>query len=85
VNAIMQAELSVEEAKLVGALRALPPSPLRDRLTRLVSELVDFVAEPSCPELQADGVPCATAETACDECRRLTSLLDALRCRLHGS
>ena len=77
--------LTPEEAKLVGALRALPESRLRDLMTTLVSELADFVAQPSCPELQADGAPCPTAETACDECQRVSWILEGLRSRLHGS
>lgn len=76
--------LSAEEAKLVSALRALPQSRLHDLMTTLVSELAEFVAQPSCPELQADGAPCPTADAACDECRKLSSLLEGLRSRLHG-
>jgi hypothetical protein len=74
--------LTAEEAKLVGALRAIPESRLRDLTLTLVSELADFVARPSCPELQADGAPCPSAETACDECRRVSELIEGLRTRL---
>ena len=77
-------ELQPEERKLVEALRSIPPSPLRDRLVRLVSELADFVAQPGCAEMQADGVPCSSAQAACDECRKLTELLDGLRTRLQA-
>jgi hypothetical protein len=75
--------LTAEEAKLLGALRAIPRSRLRDLTLTLVSELAEFVARPSCPELQADGAPCPTADTACDECRRVSSLIEGLRTRLH--
>jgi hypothetical protein len=75
-------ELQPDELKLVSALRSIPPSALRDRLTALVSELVDFVAAPSCAEMQADGAPCTSAQAACDECRKLTALLEGLRTRL---
>ena len=74
--------LTPEEAKLLLALRAIPPSRLRDLMTALVSELADFVAEPSCAEMQADGAPCTSAQAACDECRKMTLLLDGLRTRL---
>jgi hypothetical protein len=77
--------LTAEEAKLLGALRAIPESRLRDLAFTLVSELAEFVANPSCPELQADGAPCPTAETACDECRRVSAVLEGLRTRLNGS
>jgi hypothetical protein len=76
------AALTMEERRLVLALREIPPSPLRESFATLVSELIDFVARPSCAEMQADGVPCPSAETACDECRRVTEILDGLRRRL---
>jgi hypothetical protein len=78
-------ELSPEETKLLLALRAIPPSRLRDLLGTLVSELLDFVAEPSCAEMQADGAPCPTTEVSCDECRKVTSILEGLRGRLQAS
>jgi hypothetical protein len=77
--------LSPEEQKLLLALREIPASRLRDLLTTLVSELADFVADPRCSEMQADGAPCPTTEVACDECRKLTSLLEGLRGRLQAS
>ena len=75
-------ELRPDELKLVTALRSIPESPLRDRLSAFVSELADFVAAPSCAEMQADGAPCTSAQAACDECRKMTLLLDGLRTRL---
>jgi hypothetical protein len=77
--------LSREEQKLVLALREIPPSRLRDLMTTLVSELADFVAQPSCTEMQADGAPCPTTEVSCDECRKLTTILEGLRGRLQAS
>jgi hypothetical protein len=75
-------ELRPDELRLVAALRSIPPSPLRDRLSAFVSELADFVAAPTCAEMQADGAPCTSAQAACDECRKMTLLLDGLRTRL---
>jgi hypothetical protein len=75
-------ELHPDEARLVVALRAIPESPLRDRLSVLLCELADFVSAPSCAEMQADGVPCTSAQASCDECRKVTELLDGLRSRL---
>jgi hypothetical protein len=77
-----QVPLQPEELRLVMALRSIPPSPLRDRLSAFVSELADFVAAPSCAEMQADGAPCTSAQASCDECRKVTALLDGLRSRL---
>ena len=77
--------LSPEEQKLLLALREIPPSRLRDLMTTLIGELAEFVAEPSCAEEQADGAPCPGADTSCDECRKLTTILEGLRGRLQAS
>jgi hypothetical protein len=77
--------LAPEERKLVLALRGIPPSRLRDLLSTLVGELAEFVASPSCAEMQADGAPCSSAEASCDECRKLIALLEGLRSRLQAS
>jgi hypothetical protein len=79
---VREDELRPDERKLVEALRAIPESPLRERLSAFLSELADFVAAPSCAEMQADGAPCTSAQAACDECRKMTALLDGLRSRL---
>ena len=76
--------LSPEENKLLLALREIPPSRLRDLMTTLIGELAEFVAEPSCAEMQADGAPCATTDASCDECRKLTTILEGLRGRLQA-
>jgi hypothetical protein len=76
--------LSPEEQKLLLAMREIPPSRLRELMTTLIDELADFVAEPSCAEVQADGAPCPTSDTACDECRKLTTILEGLRGRLQA-
>jgi hypothetical protein len=54
-------------------------------MTTLVDELCDFVAAPGCAEMQADGAPCPTTDVSCDECRKLTTILEGLRSRLHAS
>ena len=76
--------LSHEEQKLLLALRGIPPSRLRDLMTALIDELTEFVAEPSCAEVQADGAPCPAPDVSCDECRKLTSILEGLRGRLQA-
>jgi hypothetical protein len=77
--------LSPEEQKLIVALREIPPSRLRELMTTLIGELLDFVAEPSCAEVQADGAPCPSSDTSCEECRKLTTILEGLRGRLQAS
>ena len=76
--------LTADERRLVLALREIPPSPLRDLYATLVSELTDFVTNPTCTEMQGDGAPCTSAEDCCDQCRKLESLLEGLRSRLHA-
>jgi hypothetical protein len=74
--------LSPEERRLLLALREIPESPLRELFTTLVSELTEFVASPTCAEMQADGAPCTSAEASCDQCHKLEQLLEGLRTRL---
>ncbi len=74
--------LRPEERRLIETLREVPPSPLREHLLALLSELLDFVSQPGCTDMQADGAPCGSAQAACDECHKLTQLLDGLRTRL---
>jgi hypothetical protein len=74
--------LSHEEWRLVRSLREVPPSPLRDRLCDLLEELVDFVANPGCPEMQADGAPCDGAHMSCDRCQKMLDIVGALRARV---
>jgi hypothetical protein len=67
------------EWRFIRLLREIPPSPLRDRMCLVIEDLLHFVANPGCPEIQADGVPCADVHMACDRCRKLLGLLDSLR------
>jgi hypothetical protein len=78
------AGLSAEERALIETLRDVPASPLRDLLKTLVGELARFAAQPGCSEMQADGAPCTSAQAACDECRKMTALLEGLRTRLQA-
>jgi len=78
-------DLTPEETRLLLALRAIPESRLKDLMATLVSELLDFVAQPTCAEMQADGAPCPTTEVSCDECRKVTFILEGLRGRLQAS
>lgn len=77
----VRVRLNPDEWTLVSGLRDIPPSPLRDLVNELMLALVDYVREPRCPELQADGVPCESAAADCEECRKVKVLLATLR---HG-
>ena len=74
-----QVAIDADEWRLICALREIPPSPLRDRMRLVLDTLLAFVADPGCPELQADGAPCASAQMACDRCRRVLKVLDEVR------
>jgi hypothetical protein len=71
------------ERRIISALRDLPPSPLRDLLAEVMDHLVDAVRQPSCPEMQADGVPCAAPDADCQQCRMLKQVLETVKVQLH--
>jgi len=50
--------LTPAELRMITTLRNMPESPLRDRVNRLLEDLLAFARNPRCHELQADGVPC---------------------------
>lgn len=75
---MIPATLSAEEWRLVSALREIPPSPLKLRVARLLEELITFVQEPRCAEMQADGVPCDNVNAQCDQCVHVAEMLDKI-------
>ena len=82
---VVKIAVTPEERKFISALRDLPPSPLKDLLAEVVSRLVDAVREPGCPELQADGAPCASPTADCEQCRMLKQVLETLKSQLSKS
>jgi hypothetical protein len=77
-NATIQVTLSRAEWRLISTWREIQPSPLKARVGRLLDELIAFVQEPRCAEMQADGVPCDSVETQCDQCLHVTEMLDKM-------
>ena len=75
-------KLDAAEWKFVSAMRDIPPSPLRDLARELMEELVSYVREPRCGEMQADGVPCESAAADCEQCMKVKDLLVSLRRRI---
>ncbi len=73
--------LSNDEWKVISGLRDIPESPLREMMYEMMLALVEYVREPKCAEMQADGVPCTSAEADCEQCVKVRGLLGALR---HG-
>ena len=84
LGAPLKLALDEQEWRLIRSLREIPASPLRDRLTGLISDAVSLVTRPGCAEAQPDGVPCDDAHQACDRCGRMLGLLDGLRVRLRS-
>ena len=74
--------VSPAELRMINTLRDLPESPLRDRIQRLLEDLLAFARNPRCHELQADGVPCEKPEADCDQCQIVLEMLESMERRL---
>lgn len=74
--------LSDAERRMILTLRNMPDSPLRDRVLRLVEDVLAFARNPRCHEMQADGVPCERPEADCDQCQVVTAMLETLERRI---
>lgn len=70
--------LSKREWDFISALRDIPEGQLKDLLDDLLCRLVAVVHEPSCAQVQADGVPCATPAADCEQCVRVKGVLELL-------
>jgi hypothetical protein len=70
--------LTAAEWELISTLRAMPPSPLRNKVTTLIEELVAFIHDPKCAEMQGDGVPCDSVSTACAQCAHVAAMLESM-------
>ena len=75
-------DLSPEEWKIVMALREIPDSPLRTKVSGLLAELLRFIQQPRCLGMQGDGFPCGTPNPSCEECQQLLKVLDDLAARV---
>ena len=71
--------LSDVEWRRVAALRDLPESPLKQLTEEAIDRLLELARQPSCYEMQADGVPCASVSADCAECVKVKSVLAALQ------
>ena len=74
--------VSPAELRMITTLRDMAESPLRDRIQKLLADVLAFARNPRCHELQADGVPCEKAEADCDQCQVVLAMLDTLEQRL---
>jgi hypothetical protein len=67
------------EKHILSSLRELPEGHLRRQLEAFLVELTDFVRDPKCPEVQADGIPCDDPKADCEQCQKVGVLLETLR------
>jgi hypothetical protein len=70
--------LTASEWELISSLRAMPPSPLRRKVAALIQDLVEFIRDPKCAEMQGDGVPCDNVSTACEQCAHVAAMLESM-------
>jgi len=71
--------VSDAELRILNSVREQPPGELRELYLGLLLELAAFLKEPSCAEVQADGIPCDSPAADCTVCLRLEELLRTLR------
>lgn len=71
-----QANLSAAEWKLIQELRALPESPLKDRVHQVLGELLFYVRNPRCQGVGVEGFPCGDPKSTCEDCHHIWDLLD---------
>ena len=77
--------VSPAEYRMITTLRDMPESPLRDRVHRVLDELLAFARNPKCSELQADGAPCSNPSADCEQCQVVLGMLDHLERRVGKS
>jgi hypothetical protein len=77
-------KLSPEEWRMIATLRDVPEGDLKRTLQEVLRLAIELVREPSCSEVQADGVPCGTAAADCETCIRVTGALESARERLRS-
>lgn len=72
------------EWDLLRRLRDVPQGAIRTQMFSLLAELLDFADDPGCAEKQADGVPCASAHSSCEDCQRIATSVGRLRAMLRA-
>ncbi len=77
-----RAEDFEREALLIQRLRDELPPDAQARFFREFDRLLTLAAEPRCAEAQADGVPCGTAQSDCEDCGRALAWLARMRAEI---
>jgi hypothetical protein len=70
--------LSCEEWALVSALREVHSNSLKARVAALLRDLLVFLRDPKCAEMQGDGVPCDDVRASCDQCMHVAEMIDSM-------
>ena len=76
------AVLSPSEWRLVQAIRSLPESRLRDRMTEVLDGLLFYVQNPRCEGMGVEGFPCGDPVSTCEECHQIWDLLGTIADRV---
>jgi hypothetical protein len=76
------AVLSPAEWHLVEAIRGLPESKLRHRITEVLDGLLFYVRNPRCEGMGVEGFPCGDPQSTCEECHEIWDLLQAISDRV---
>ena len=77
--------VDARERSLIWALREMPPGRLHGELLQLLEDLMKFAQDLHCAPMQADGVPCPSAHTACDDCGPVLERLDRIRAAVRSA
>ena len=67
------------ELRILSSLREMPEGKLKELHESFLLELSNFLLEPKCAQVQADGYPCGSSSADCESCLKLEELLSTLR------
>ena len=79
MNDTAPVSLTPGETRIVRSLREIADSSLRYRFEELLIQLTEYVRDPQCAEVQADGVPCPTPDRDCYFCLKIDELIESIR------
>lgn len=71
--------LTRKEWDFIAAVRDIPTGQLKDLMDELLNSIVDLTKNPTCIEVQADGVPCSTPSADCEQCVKVKGVLETLK------
>jgi hypothetical protein len=81
MDGLINVGLTEPEWNLIQGIRALPESPLRERVHDTLFELLFYIANPRCQGMGVEGFPCGDPRSSCEDCHRIWDLLDQISFR----